>query len=428
MKHVYKETSSNDTNDDDAVVSISSPMHDEEHEQAATHAPNSATDFGSNEYISKDYDVNFAQSEGIDRYNVDVDKAELYSWFVNIFLLIAKLYIGIVSNSKAVWASVADSIVDLLSQAVLSIATRYIRLHDPDYPVGRSRLEALSVLASAGIMTMASIEVIQFSCIDLVDGIEGQIPRLDISTEMYLVLSVGIFLKMLLYIYCSYVNKIADSDALEALAEDHLNDIMSNTAALVASSIAFHAKGGWWVDPIGAILISLAIIYRWIFLMKDQVKKVVGFTAPPEFILSIESIAKSHDKRLLVDCTRAYYFGARFNVEMEIVLPGDMTVAISHDIALALQHKIEALKDVERAFVHVDYLTRDGLEHKIERELVLSFQKSREAANTASPSTHSSFEMSMTDTSIGGSNDNTSANLGLAHRSRSSNANLQNNV
>ena len=41
------------------------------------------------------------------------------------------------------------------------------------------------------------------------------------------------------------------------------------------------------------------------------------------------------------------------NVEMEIVLPGSMTVAESHDIALALQHKIEDFEEVERAFVHV---------------------------------------------------------------------------
>lgn len=57
---------------------------------------------------------------------------------------------------------------------------------------------------------------------------------------------------------------------------------------------------------------------------------------------------------------------------MEIVLPGDMTVMESHDIALALQHKIESLPDVERAFVHVDHQKRDGLEHKVERELVRS--------------------------------------------------------
>lgn len=58
------------------------------------------------------------------------------------------------------------------------------------------------------------------------------------------------------------------------------------------------------------------------------------------------------------------------NVEMEIVLPGEMTVMESHDIALELQHKIEAFEDVERAFVHVDHQKRDGLEHKIERQLV----------------------------------------------------------
>ena len=55
---------------------------------------------------------------------------------------------------------------------------------------------------------------------------------------------------------------------------------------------------------------------------------------------------------------------------MEIVLPGHMTVTESHDIALALQHKIELLDDVERAFVHVDHQRRDGLAHKVERSLV----------------------------------------------------------
>ena len=54
---------------------------------------------------------------------------------------------------------------------------------------------------------------------------------------------------------------------------------------------------------------------------------------------------------------------------MEIVLPGAMTVMESHDLALELQHKLEALEDVERAFVHVDHQERDGLEHKTEREL-----------------------------------------------------------
>ncbi len=49
----------------------------------------------------------------------------------------------------------------------------------------------------------------------------------------------------------------------------------------------------------------------------------------------------------------SYFSTILVNVEMEIVLPGNMTVIESHDLALALQHKIESLEDIERAFVHV---------------------------------------------------------------------------
>jgi Dimerisation domain of Zinc Transporter len=70
---------------------------------------------------------------------------------------------------------------------------------------------------------------------------------------------------------------------------------------------------------------------------------------------------------IIHDCTLLCSNSIEFpdNVEMEIVLPGSMTVIDSHDIALALQHKIEAMTDVERAFVHVDHQERDGLEHKV---------------------------------------------------------------
>eukprot|EP01041_Mallomonas_annulata_P002849 gene2849-5604_t len=132
--------------------------------------------------------------------------ASLSSWAVNWFLLIAKIYVVIYSGSKAVTAALVDSIVDLVSQAVLSIAQRYIQKHSPDYPVGRSRLEALSVLGCAAIMSMASVEVIQFSIIDLYDGFNGNIPELDVGMSMFTILSVGIFLKVILYFYCKAVN------------------------------------------------------------------------------------------------------------------------------------------------------------------------------------------------------------------------------
>ena len=71
-----------------------------------------------------------------------------------------------------------------------------------------------------------------------------------------------------------------------------------------------------------------------------QVKKIVGHAAPAAFTAQVEALARAHHADLVVDCTRAYHFGARYNVELEIILPGDMTVRESHDIALELQHKV----------------------------------------------------------------------------------------
>lgn len=233
------------------------------------------------------------------------------SWIVNWLLLFAKIVCLVLSNSLVVAASLADSAVDLLSQAILSMAERYMGKHNPNYPVGRSRLEALSVLAAASIMSMASVEVIQYSAVDISDGIQGNKSEVEASITVIVILSLCIFFKVVLYVYCTWARKILESDILEALAEDHINDVFSNLAAIVTLLIAANVSYLWWFDPTGAILISLVIIYRWMGIVWEQVKKIVGHTAPQEFIDQVEDIAQKHDPRLSVDCVRAYHSGAR---------------------------------------------------------------------------------------------------------------------
>jgi cation diffusion facilitator family transporter len=233
--------------------------------------------------------------------------ATALSWVVNIALLIVKIAIFITSGSKSVCAAMVDSIVDLISQAVMSLAARYMRKPSAAYPVGRSRLEALAVLACAAIMFFASIEVIQFSVDDLVKGVGGNLPELDVGAEFYAVLAPGIGLKMLLWLYCRYAIAQQPSDMLEALAEDHLNDVMSNSVALITAPIAFNVRRVWWLDPAGAVLISLVIMWRWSIVCKEQVKKIAGYTAPSKFLAQIDGMASVHDERLTVDAIRAYH-------------------------------------------------------------------------------------------------------------------------
>ena len=70
-------------------------------------------------------------------------------------------------------------------------------------------------------------------------------------------------------------------------------------------------------------------------------------------------------------------------------MPSEMTVRQSHDICLGLQDTIEAMREVERAFVHVDYVTRRYPEHKTERELLKRSQSVNDIPIESVPDTSS---------------------------------------
>jgi Dimerisation domain of Zinc Transporter len=98
--------------------------------------------------------------------------------------------------------------------------------------------------------------------------------------------------------------------------------------------------------------------------------RTTHYTAPGDFIAKINALADEHHPDITIDCTKAYLCGAQYIVEVEIVMPPESPLKETHDIALELQHKIENIDNVERAFVHVDHTHRDVPEHKVERLLL----------------------------------------------------------
>ncbi len=98
-------------------------------------------------------------------------------------------------------------------------------------------------------------------------------PDLDMTWLLYIILGVAAGLKVILYLYCVALQK--QSESMLALAEDHRNDIMSNVVAILTGAAASYWREGWWIDPVGGILISLYIIYSWGAICKEQVSCIV---------------------------------------------------------------------------------------------------------------------------------------------------------
>ena len=124
---------------------------------------------------------------------------------------------------------------------------------------------------------------------------------------------------------------VVEAGPEEAFADRRLAQQVALTALPVASAPAAAA---------GAVLISLYIMWSWAIITKEQLDKLVGHSAPEEFLEEVGEMAANHHEGMEVDVVRAYHFGERYTVEVEVILPGDMTVRSSHDIALDLQHKV----------------------------------------------------------------------------------------
>jgi len=315
--------------------------------------------------------------EPVDSEDPTVIFAVRASWVVNVFLLGIKIVCYYISGSKSVLAALADSVVDLVSQVILAVGDYYANKPSPKYPIGRSRIEALSVLACAAVMIVASVEVVQEGAVEIYDGATGILPVIPPGIIVYVILGVGVLMKQILFLYCKAANRGPDgkekSDMLSALAEDHLNDVFSNVAAMGTMAVSQNTIA-WWVDPAGCIVISLVIVHRWLDIMRDQMEKVVGDTASPEFIEMIKELVLKSDldpipDLLGVDRVIAYHSGSKYNVEVELLLSRHLTVDVAHDIGLKIQQRIENLPDVERANIHIDFQSRDIPEHKVEKDL-----------------------------------------------------------
>jgi cation diffusion facilitator family transporter len=319
------------------------------------------------------------------------------SLYVNLFITLIKLVTYLQTMSLSVLAALLDSILDVVSQLVLNYTEQHSSMQRSSafYPAGASRLEPIGVLTCAALMGMASFEVLRESFTALFnsqDSLEAALAADAVSLVSFWSMVAIVVTKLSLLWLCNtaankkIVNTPSTSSAmssaglispravvqladptLEALAQDHWNDSLSNMIAAVALLCALQRRELWFLDPIGAILISFYIIHSWYMTGKEQIEQLTGKSAPEDFIEELMAIASSFDDRIELDVCRAYHFGPKFLVELEVVMPRETLLFESHDLGMELQYEIEGREEVERCFVHIDYETRDYDEHVVSK-------------------------------------------------------------
>ena len=267
----------------------------------------------------------------------------------NIVLFLLKITAALTSGSLAVLSSAFDSLNDILVYFLGYYSIKQaVRGPDRGHPFGHRRMEPLVGILMALFAGILAFEVLRSAFFNLVVGRQ----MVEITAYAFFVLSFTVLVKLATYISLKKKARKTMSTALEAMAMDSRNDVLSNSVAILGIAGAYY--GMLLFDDIAAIIIALYIAYSGYKVAKKNFDYVVGARPPDRTMKSIFKRAMVPGVKR-VGKVRAHYVGDRVHAEVEVVLDRKLKGPESHDIGVKVQKSVESLKIVSRAFVHMDY-------------------------------------------------------------------------
>lgn len=270
----------------------------------------------------------------------------------NIILLVAKGIAALKSSSLSLIASLLDSALDLLCTAIVWTTNRLVswRLSAlaRKFPVGRRRLEPVGILVFSIIMVISFLQILQESVQKLLPSGDHGIATL--STIAIASMAGTVVIKGLIGLGCMRIK----TTQVQALAQDCKTDVYFNTLSLLFPLIGKHA-GIWWLDPLGAALLSVYIIYDWADTCVENVTRLCGLAVDDSLQQKLIYLAYRFSNVVSgFKSVTAYHAGDGVWAEYDLLLDENTPLRRTHDIAETLQYCCEALTEVDRAFVTTD--------------------------------------------------------------------------
>ena len=160
----------------------------------------------------------------------EVKKINIITIIGNIFLLIFKLTIGILSNSIAVISDAINSAIDCITSIISYICIKVGAKHpDESHPFGHHRAEPIAAMLIAILTVVIGVEIIHKSISRMFDS-----SVIHISAYLAAIYLTVIIIKGFLFIQTKHVLKTNKSEALKAMAVDHRNDMLISATIIIS--------------------------------------------------------------------------------------------------------------------------------------------------------------------------------------------------
>lgn len=263
----------------------------------------------------------------------------------NIFLLIIKGIIGLLTKSQAMIADSINSAVDIFSSLMTFIGNKIAsRPRDDCHNLGHGKAEYIFSMLISIVMMITSIRVFIDSTTCIIEN-----KTYIFSIWLIIVCIINIVIKFILYLYTNSISKKHNNLLMKASSKDNLNDCILTLCNLISCILGIFKI--YIFDGIVGIIISIWIIYTSIKIFNESYNVLMDKSISNETKNKVIEIIKKYDTIKKINHFNSTPVGYRYQISFTIFVDGNLSTFESHDIANKLEKEI--IKEIEEIYLVV---------------------------------------------------------------------------
>lgn len=220
----------------------------------------------------------------------EIIKVSIYGIIMNIFLVIFKALVGLMTNSIAIILDAVNNLTDVVSAVVTIVGTKLAgKRADKEHPFGHGRIEYIASVVIAIIILLAGLTSVKESVEKIIHPVDAKY-----STISLVIIVVAVIVKFIFSKYAKKIGKDINSKSLQATGTDAFMDSIVSFSTLVTALI--NIQFGLGLEGYVGILISIIILKASIDILRDTLNSLIGVRVDCEVTKNIKEAIKSFDE------------------------------------------------------------------------------------------------------------------------------------
>jgi cation diffusion facilitator family transporter len=279
----------------------------------------------------------------------DIRIASILGIIGNIFLLIIKGIIGIVTKSQAMIADSVNSAGDILSSVMTYVGNKIAsKPGDDDHNLGHGKAEYIySMLISIAMMGTALI-IFKDSILVIINN-----QKYNFSIWLVVVCLITIITKLCLFIYTYGLSRKYSNLLIKANSKDHVCDCFVTGANLISCLLTLFNI--YIFDGIVGIGISLWMLITYLKIFIESYHVLMDKAMDEKTKELVYEIVKEHKEIIKTNHFNSTPVGYKYQISLTIFVDGNLSTFESHDIANRLEKEIiKRVDSIYLAVIHVN--------------------------------------------------------------------------